>query len=315
MLLSQPRRSVALALWSGLSANLRGGLLMLASAFFFSVMAALIRVLGETLPTLEIAFFRAILQALVLLPFAVMAIRRDPSALLTRRPGLHAIRLGLTVITVLTGFYALVNLPLATAMSISFSRAMFVTLLAVVVLREVVGAHRWSAVAVGFLGVLVILRPWEGGQVDPAMLAGLISAASVAGMSICVRLLSSTEGTMVMMLYSSALMTAILAVPTALTWVTPDAVTMALVLAMGGSAIIGQYLLISAYRHAEPSSVAPMNYTQLLWVTLFGFMLFGEFPGPDIWTGAALIIGAALYTLHRERRRGRPRPAPEAPAE
>ncbi|MBB4265551.1 DMT family transporter [Roseospira visakhapatnamensis] len=315
MPLPQPGRLTAPVVWSGLSTNVRGGLLMLASAFFFSVMATLIRYLGQTLPTLEMAFFRAAFQAVVLLPFAVMAVRRDPSALFTRRLGLHGIRLGLTVVTVMTGFYALVNLPLATAISISFSRALFVTLLAVVVLREVVGPHRWSAVAIGFLGVLVILRPWTGGQVDLAMVAGLISAAAVAGMSICVRLLSSTEGTMVMMLYSSALMSVILAVPAAFMWVTPDAVTLLLVLAMGGSAVVGQFLLISAYRHAEPSAVAPMNYTQLLWVTALGFVLFGEFPGPAIWTGAALIIGAALYTLHRERQRGRIRHASEPPAE
>jgi len=305
MNLRSSRRFVMVPRLSSLSGNVRGGLLMLISAFFFSIMAALIRSLGQTMPTLEMAFFRAALQAVVLLPVAAMALHRDPRVLVTRRPGLHALRLTLAVATVTTGFYALVHLPLATAMSISFTRALFLTVLAVVVLREVVGPHRWSAVAVGFLGVLVILRPWENGQVDPAMLAGLVSAVTVAGMSICVRLLSSTESTMVMMLYSSVLMTTVLIVPAVLVWETPDLISLVLVLAMSAAGVLGQYLLISAYRYAEPSSVAPMNYTQLLWGTLFGVILFGEFPGPSTWIGAALIVGAALYTLHRERSRGK----------
>jgi len=310
-----PALMSALAPWERLSPNLRGGLLMLISAVFFSIMATLIRTLGQTLPALEMAFFRSALQGVVLVPVAVLALRRDPRALSTQRPGLHAIRLSLAVVTVTTGFYALVHLPLATAMSISFSRALFVTLLSVVVLREVVGPRRWSAVAVGFLGVLIILRPWEGGGIDPAMVAGLVSAATVAGMAICVRLLSSTEKTLVIMLYSAVMMTAVLAVPSALVWVTPDTVSLLLVLTMSAAGVVGQFLMINAYRLAEPSAMAPMNFTQLLWASLFGYWLFGEVPEASLWAGATLIIGAALYTLHRERKRGRPGPSPETAAE
>ncbi|MBB4314874.1 DMT family transporter [Roseospira marina] len=286
-----------------LSGNARGGLLMLCSAFFFSVMGALIKDLGQSLPTVELLVFRSGIQALVLLPMALLALRDDPGALRTRRPVLHAVRLGLGALALLGGFYALTHLPLATAMAISFSRALFLTLLAVLVLRESVGPHRWGAVVVGFVGVLVILRPWQSGAIDPAMLASLLSAAAVAAMSICVRLLGRTEGTLVMMLYPAVFSTLLFAGPAAAHWVMPDARGLILLVTMSLAGGLGQLLLITAYRHAEPSAVAPMNYTQLLWGSLFGFMLFAEFPDGATWAGAGLILTAALYTLHRERRR------------
>lgn len=290
-------------LWPALSGNARGGVLILLSAFFFAVMAALVREIGQTLPTVEMVLFRFGLQALALAPLALLALRNDPRALTTRRPGLHAVRLSLGSLAMLGGFHALANLPLATALSISFSRALFLTVLAVLVLREIVGPHRWGAVAVGFLGVLTILRPWDGGAVDPAMLSGLASALAVAGMSICVRLLSDTESTLKMMLYPGLFATLLFAGPAWAVWVTPDALTLALLVAMSASGGLGQVLLIRAYHHAEPSSIAPMNYTQLLWATLFGFMVFGEIPDAATWAGGGLILAAALYTLHRERRR------------
>ncbi|MBB4287535.1 DMT family transporter [Roseospira goensis] len=298
--------------WSALPGNVRGGLLMLGSAAAFSVMAALIKRLALDLPTLELVFFRSAFQAAALLPLALLAARRGgPQTLLTRRPGLHGLRLLLGAVAVAAGFYAIAALPLATALSISFTRALFLTLLAVLVLREWVGPHRWAAVAVGFLGVVVILRPWhDNGGVDPALLAGLASAAAIAGMSICVRLLSRTEGNLVMMLYPALFTTAVFAIPTVATWQPPTALHWGLIVAMSACGGLGQFLLINAYRQAEPSAVAPMNYTQLLWAAAIGYVVFGEFPDAATWLGAGMILGAALYTLHRERRRGRPITAP-----
>jgi len=301
--LIRPPFADAFSVWRALPGNARGGLLMLISAFSFAIMATLVKTLGQTLPTVEMVFFRFGLQALVLLPLAVVALRGNSRALATGRPMLHGLRLGLGSLAMFAGFYALAHLPLATALSISFSRALFLTVLAVIVLRETVGPHRWGAVFVGFLGVLVILRPWAGGAVDPAMLAALASAAAVAGMSICVRLLSDTEGNLVMMFYPGLFAAALFAGPALTVWVMPDALTLGLLVAMSASGGFGQFMLISAYRHAEPSSVAPMNYTQLLWAAVFGFILFGELPDAATWAGAGLILSAALYTLHRERRR------------
>ncbi|MQX37122.1 DMT family transporter [Roseospira navarrensis] len=289
--------------WRTLPGNVRGGVLMLVSAFFFTVMATLVKALGGVVPTVELVFFRFAFQAVALLPLGVLALRDDRRALMTRRPGLHALRLVFGAAAMYGGFFAVANLPLATAMSITFTRALFLTVLAVIVLRESVGPHRWGAVCVGFAGVLVILRPWDGGAIEPAMLVALGAAAAVASMSICVRLLSRTEGNLVLMLYPSLFATLLFAGPAWAVWVMPDAWTLVLLIAMSAAGGLGQVLLISAYRQAEPSAVAPINFTQLIWATLFGFVLFGEFPDAATWIGAAMILGGALYTLHRERRR------------
>nr|MDJ0896798.1 EamA family transporter [Alphaproteobacteria bacterium] len=183
--------------WTRLPANLRGAVWLLIASTLFAVMGALVKFLGQRLPSFEIVWVRALV--LIALTFPVL-LREGVGGLKTQRPGLLFLRACLAALSVNATFYAFTQLPLADVVSITFSRALFLTVLAVLVLREVVGMHRWAATLFGFVGVLVVMRPDAGG-VSFAALAAVAGAACVAGLSITVRLLSATESNTSMMAY------------------------------------------------------------------------------------------------------------------
>ncbi len=289
--------------WEALPANLRGALWLLLASSLFAVMAALIKTLGQRLPSYELVFFRSIV--LIALTFPVL-LRAGSGGLRTERPALHAVRATLALISVNCTFYALATLPLADVVSISFSRALFLTVLAVVVLGETVGRYRWTATAIGFVGVLVVMRPSPEG-LPLAALAAVVAAAAVAGLSTTVRLLSSTESNAAMMAYPALLIAVVTAVPVALTWVDPTPREWALVLAMCLVGAAAQWSIIQGFRIGEASALAPITYVRLLLAIGIGVVFFAEVPDAATWIGSAIIVASTLYTMHREARLGRAR--------
>ena len=284
-----------------LPGNARGALWMLGAVTAFACMDALIKWVGQTLDPFQIALFRCLFGGLFVLPFAL---REGPSALRTRRWGGHLGRalIGYTAMTL--GFYAVTHLPLADATALSFTRPLFMIVLAVLFLGEAVRWRRWSATGIGFLGVLVMARPGEGGF-DFAALVAIAATLFVAGVGVMLKRLSATERPETIIFYFTVISSLLALGPALYVWRTPRWIDIAIMMLLGGLGSLGQYLTIRAYRVAEATAVDPVDYARLLLATGFGFALFAELP--DRWTalGAAIIIGSTLYITRREARLGR----------
>jgi drug/metabolite transporter (DMT)-like permease len=191
-------------------------------------------------------------------------------------------------------------LPIAEASATGFVSPLFVTALSIVFLGERVGIRRWIATAVGLIGVLIILRPGSG-AFHPAAFFPLISAFTWACTLIMTRMLSGKERALTTMTYSSIAGVCILSALIPLVWVAPSWHDILFGILIGVASTAGQWIVVLAFRYADASVLAPFSYTQLVWVSLLGFLIFGEVP--DIWTvaGAAFIVASGLYTAHRER--------------
>ena len=180
-----------------------------------------------------------------------------------------------------------------------FRRALFVTALSIFFLGEKVGLRRWIATAVGLIGVLIILRPGTG-AFHPAAFFPLVSALAWACTLIMTRMMSGTERAITTMTYSSIAGLFILSALVPFVWVTPTWHDIAFGILIGVASTAGQWIVVLAFRYADASVLAPFSYTQLLWVSVLGFFIFGEVPDVYTITGAAFIV-AWTYTAHHER--------------
>jgi drug/metabolite transporter (DMT)-like permease len=191
-------------------------------------------------------------------------------------------------------------LPIAEASATGFVSPLFVTALSIVFLGESVGMRRWLATAVGLIGVLIILRPGSS-AFHPAAFFPLVSAFAWACTLIMTRMLSGREHAITTMAYSSIVGVCILCALVPSVWVTPSWHDIAFGIFIGVASTMGQWIVVLAFRYADASVLAPFSYTQLLWVSILGFLIFGEVP--DVWTvtGAVFIVASGLYTAHRER--------------
>lgn len=277
--------------------NLRGALWMLGSAVLFTVMATLVKVLGARLSSFEVAFFRSLTGLIVILPLIA---RQGLGSVHTHRPWLHLLRGGLGSAGMMCGFYAFVHLPLATASAVSFSRTLFLVPLAFLFVGEHIGVRRLVATALGFIGVLIILRPSVA--MEPAAFVAVISAIAIAGAVTCVKILSRSDGPMVLLLTSSIIGVVTTAIPAGLNWVTPTALEFVGLLIMGAFGIGAQTCFIRAYAIGEVGALAPIDYTRLLLATAVGFFLFSTVPDVWVFVGAAVIVASTLYITLREAR-------------
>lgn len=277
---------------------LRGITLLLVSSIFLGTSDATSKYLSTTLPSIEIAWIRFLVFALIMIPAMVPG---SPFfALRTQRPMLQVTR-GMALLgSSLLFISGLRFLPIAEASATSFVSPLFVTALSIFFLSEKVGLRRWLATAVGLLGVLIVLRPGTS-AFHPAAFFPVVSAFAWACTLILTRKMSGQERTVVTMTYSSIVGFAVLCALVPLVWVTPSWHDILLGLIIGVASTAGQWIVVLAFRYADASVLAPFSYIQLLWVTLLGFVIFGEVP--DVWTvvGAAFIVASGLYTVHRER--------------
>lgn len=289
----------------GLSPNHRGALWMLAAGLGFTLNGTLVKTLGQQgLDAYQIAFFRSLVGLVVVLP---LLWRIGFSRLKSRHPWLHVFRVIFGAGAMVCGFYALTRLPLADVTALSFTTPLFATVLAVIFLREPVRWRRWSATALGFLGVLVMVRPGAG-AFDPAAIVALGMAFGIAAALVLVKRLPMGESQIAMLFYFGVGSVIVTAGPAAAVWQPPSGSQYLLLVAMGLLGLGSQAMMIRAFRIGEASFVAPFDYGKLLAAGLLGFFVFAEVP--DFWTlvGAAIIIGATLYIAHREAAVGR-RPA------
>ena len=274
----------------------RGALWMIASGVFFVVMTALIRHLSATIDPLELVFFRNLFGLVVLLPWLA---RHGFGALRTRRIGLYAIRGVVGLIAMITWFTAISMMNLGDAVALSFTAPLFATVVAILLLGEIVRARRWAAVFLGFVGAMVILRPGIA-EVSPAAMLVLLSALAMAFSACLVKLLSRSEPVMAIVIYMVLILTPASLVPALFVWTTPGAAEFAWLLCAGGCGTLGHICLTRAFALADATAVMPFDFLRLPLMALLGWVVFGQ--TLDAWTGvgAAIIIASSVYIAHRE---------------
>jgi len=296
--------------------------LKLISALLFAAMSALVRQLGDVAPVGQMVFFRS---AFAILPVVVIyAIRGElGSAVRTGRPLGQLGRGLLSVCGMFTNFSALTRLPLADATAISFASPLITVALAAVVLKERVRIYRWSAVLIGFAGVIVMLIPHlgigaysglGGAAAATGSLFAITSAFCNAGTVIQTRRLTQSETTSSIVFYFSLVCAIAGALTLPFAWHSPSARELAALISLGILGGLAHILLTESYRYAAASVVAPFDYSSMLWALLLGYWLFGELPGTLVYVGAGIVAAAGLFVIWRERQLGLKRaPAAEGP--
>lgn len=274
----------------------RAALLMLGSTVFFGMMAVVIRLASETLHTFEIAFFRNVFGVVAALP---LLIHHGPGLLRTTQLKRYVIRCLVGVLSMFCGFWAIGNLPLAQAVSLSYSTPLFVTIAAVWFLHEHVRARRWAAVVIGFIGVLIIVRPGTDDFTLGTLVA--LSAAVLSGVvSIQIKQLSATEPADRIVLWTTMLWVPMSLLPALWVWEWPSGWAWLWAALAGFLGTGGHMLWTRALKLGEVSALTPISFMQLPIVATMGYLLFGE--ALDRWTliGAAVIFSANAYITHRE---------------
>jgi drug/metabolite transporter (DMT)-like permease len=276
----------------------RGIALILASTVFLGASDVTAKYLSTTLPSIEIAWIRFLVFATIMVP--AMLPGSPLFALRTGRPGLQAMRGVALLLSSLFFISGLRFLPIAEASATGFVAPLFVTALSIVFLGESVGVRRWLATAAGLIGVLIILRPGSS-AFHPAAFFPIVSALAWACTLIMTRMMSGREHAITTMTWSSIVGVCVLSALVPFVWVAPNWHDILFGVLIGVASTAGQWIVVLAFRYADASVLAPFSYTQLVWVSLLGFVVFGEVP--DVWTvtGAAFIVASGLYTAHRER--------------
>jgi drug/metabolite transporter (DMT)-like permease len=270
----------------------------------FGFMAAMIKLgYAAGVSTPELAFYRF---AFGLPPLLIwIAATGSFGAWRTIRPAAHVWRACVGLSTMLLAFSSLAYLPLAESTTIGFAAPLFAVMLSALVLKEPVGRHRWSAVAIGFVGVLLVMRP-HGEDLPPIGLGLAVAAAFGVGVvTITIRQIGRTEGTQTTVLWFSSL--SILALGATMPFYAQahTGSVWVILLALGAFGGMGQLFLTASLRFAPVSVVVPFDYIQLLWAVTLGWLIFANRPPSTTWAGAAVIIASGLYTLYREHRLGR----------
>jgi len=275
----------------------RGIACLVASTTLFSTVNVAAKWLSETYPVGQIAFFRcfgAVVPCLV-----IVWMRGGVLSLRTSHLGLHGMRTLFGFVSLTTAFLSFSMMPLGDATAIGYAGPLFVTALSVPLLGDKVGVHRWSAVIVGFLGVLLMAHPSGNVSAQGAAIA-LANAFFYALSMISVRQLGATETASAMLFYHTVFSTLFGLMLLPFGWVTPDLPGLALLLGIGLIGGASQWLVIHAFRQAPPSSLSPFAYVGLIWALFWGWVVWGEWPTLWLLSGAAIVVGSGLYILHRE---------------
>lgn len=288
-------------------ANAVGALWVLGAAVFGSGMAAVAKFAGARVGPVEVAFFRAVIGLVITLPFII---RQGRGGWVSGQPLLQVLRGVIASFVILCGFYAVVHIPLADFTVLAFTKVLFVVLLAVLMLGEKIHLRRGLAMIVGFLGILVIMRPT--GTFEVAALVAVFGAFFVGINIILVKIVSRTDGTATLVLYSNIVQCLVLAAPAAYYWVTPDRDVLVALLGVGILGTLAQFCIVRGYTIAEASAVIPIDYSRVIFAALLGYLFFDERPDQWTWIGAGVIILSTLYIARREAWLGKRSAKPES---
>ena len=281
-----------------------GILLRVLAMALMAVLAAIVKACAERgVPVLEIIFFR---NAFAFIPVMLYIWRTSGFGVLrTRRPGAHLTRSAVGLTGMICGFTAVSLLPLTQSTAISFSAPLFMVALSALILKEPVSLHRWLAVAVGFVGVLIMVHPDPRQFVGVGVLFAIAAAIGAAGANIAIREISRTEPGPTIVFYFTLAGAAVGLASLPFGWVMPSPGVLGLLVAAGLIGGTGQLLLTEAIRRAPVAVVAPFDYTQLVWAGLIGFLVWGETPAMLTLIGAMVAAASSTYILWREIGRSR----------
>jgi len=293
---------------TGRGVNPRLGILLkIGSVLGFTILAVCVKASAAVVPITEVCFFRAFFALLTIVAYQIWQ-GEFPAAIYTNNPWGHFWRglLGLSAMGL--NFAALAYLPLPDAIALGYAMPLFLTILAAILLREVVRGYRWIAVLVGLFGVLIILWPrltfLRGGAVAPGesfgAICALLGAVVVALGGIVVTKLIVAERTSTVVFYFSAVCSIGFLLTAPFGWRMPDGWTLALLMLSGFLGGVAQLLVTQSYRYADTSAVAPFEYTSMLFGIVLGFFIFGDVPTPTMLLGSTIVIGAGLFMIWRE---------------
>ncbi|MEO9601336.1 DMT family transporter [Parasphingorhabdus sp.] len=272
----------------------------LAAMVSLAIMFTFVKLAGEQgVHVTESLFYRQ-LTAMPLICFLIWRSSAGWPSIASNKHKLHILRSILGIFAMGLNFWAMTLLPLADATTISFTVPIFATLFAALILREKVGIQRWSAILIGFVGVLIVVQP--GGSLIPAFGAAvaLVGALVTASVTLVIRMLGRTETSIVTIFWFSIYTLPALAICAYIYGGGHDAKTWGYLLGIGIFGALGQLSITQSLRYAPISTIVPMDYTALIWATFFGITIFGHYPGLSIWFGAPIIIGSGLFIAWRE---------------
>ncbi|WP_431297858.1 DMT family transporter [Tabrizicola sp. BL-A-41-H6] len=282
-----------------MNSTLRGALFSLAAFGFYATHDVVVKLLGETYSSFQIIFFSG-LMGFPLVTLMLMGDRRD-GTLIPRHPWWTALRTVAAMVTGVMGFFAFSKLPLAQCYAIFFAMPLLITLMAIPMLGEKVGLRRGVAVIVGLIGVIIVLRPGSGDALGIGHLAALGAAITGALTSVIVRKIGSDERSVVLMLYPMVLSFFVMGLTMPFVYVPMPIEHLALTAVMAFLGMLGALGIIAAYRIAPAVIVAPMQYSQIIWAALYGWLFFDEGVDFYTWVGTAVIIASGIYIVLREQ--------------
>ena len=279
-----------------LSTPMRATLLMLAAMLAFSCMSAFVRLAAEQLHSFEVAFFRNALALLMLLPLIAnrgTAIMRSP------RMDLHLLRAGLGAVAMMSFFTAITLIPLAETTVLGFASPFFATIAAILFLGERIRAHRTIALALGFVGVMVVLRPGFV-EISTGAALMLLSALIIGITAVLVKKLSATDQPEAIAIWMVALQTPITLLAAFFFWEWPSVETWGWLICLAAAGCIGHLCWTRAMSIAEVSQLQPLEFAKLPFIAIIGFVGFSEVPSQWVWLGGALIFAANAFLTRRE---------------
>ena len=282
--------------WLKMPGNIRGIVWLSIGAFLFSVTDVIVKQLGKKFDPTELALFRYGIGMIILAP---VFIKMGVAELKTQRIGLHIVRMSLAMAAQLGIFITVINMPLADATAIYFSKPLFTTVVAVIFISEVVSGRRWMATIVGFIGVVIMIQPGAN-TINPIALIAVASALAFATANVLIRVLARTEPPNRILFYYHIGGIIVFTGPAIWFWTMPVGIEWVLLISIAVLTTLGMTCFVRAFSVGEANAVGPIEYIRLIYAALFGYFLFNEIP--SIWTGlgAILIVASAIYIARDE---------------
>ncbi len=286
-----------------MGAPLLAALLMIGAMTCFATMGIFIKLAAEQLHALEVVFFRNFLAVLMMVPWLI---RQGPGVMKTRRIGLYATRSFFNIIGTTAGFMALTLIPLAEATALSFTAPLFATIAAALFLGEIVRIRRITALAIGFIGMLIVIRPGVE-AISPGALLALLNSVTIAVTIIIVKKLTDTEQPATIVTYMVLLQTPMSLIPALFYWQWPEPLIWLWLIGLAGAGTLGHLMYTRAIQLAEVTQIQPLDFIRLPIIALLAYVIFAEVPTLWTWLGGAVIFGSTAYVTHREAQLARER--------